>query len=114
MKFTHLLRPKSCMKHLRINGDAEIVCSKCGREFGFTYQFNPIRAFVYYRYNKYKPEIARFVRHAAKPPSVEDWAEIYSGILEKASDKLFEAIEANTIVEDKPAADQSEEVESIE
>lgn len=77
MKLLHFFRPRSCLKYLRINGDAEVVCCRCGRVFGFTYCVDPVRVFVFDRFIRFKPEISRFVRHAQKPISVEERADIY-------------------------------------
>ena len=76
MKLLHFFRPRSCLKYLRINGDADVVCCKCGRVFGFTYCVDPVRVFVFDRYIRFRPEISRFVRHAQKPVGVEERASI--------------------------------------
>ena len=104
MKLLHFIWPRSCLKYLRINGDADVVCDRCGRVFGFTYCFDPIRVFVFDRYIRFKPEISRFVRHSArKPRSADDKADINYGA-------MVMAFEYNTVSADSAdIPDESEE-----
>ena len=102
MNIRHLLFPKTCMRYLRIDGDANIVCKECGRQFGFTYDMHPIKAFVFYKYLRYKPEISHWIKHEAKePPTVDEWAEMHFQALQRMKEHMKEELEeTNIIVED--------------
>lgn len=102
MKLVHIWSPKRCLDHLKINGDAEIVCDVCGRRFGFVYDMNPVRAFVFQQYLRFRPEITDFVRHkAAPPPSVDECAEAYRSFLDELHRQFSEALTEN-LVESEP------------
>ena len=97
------------MKHLRINGEAEIVCEKCGRAFGFTYDFDPVRAFIYYQYKKFKPEISRFVRSATRPMSVDEWASARYQVMMDTLESY--TVSADEEQETEETAQEEEEIE---
>lgn len=107
MNLHHLLNPSACMKHLRITGEADIECDVCGRRFGFTYCMDPIRAFVYQKYIKYRPEISYFVRNeAVQPPTVDEWAEFHREFIDELHAGLMSAFDENVIESDEGETDE--------
>lgn len=111
MNITHMLSPRSCLNHLRITGEADIQCDVCGRRFGFTYSTNPIRAFIYQKYIRFRPEITRFIRDEADdPPGIDEWVEFNSNFLSEIREGLMSVFDENIISEDDDEEDVEVEV----
>lgn len=106
-KLLHFIRPRSCINYLRINSEAEIVCDVCGRAFGFTYDLDPIRAFIYHRYLKFKPEIVRFVHHAETPPTLEDWVSARHKIMDRVLEAYTVSASSSESAEHKTTQEET-------
>lgn len=104
-KVIHFFAPSKCVPHFYINNEADLICSCCGRKFGFVYGWDPVRVFVFEKYIRHKKAIEKYVRlHAQKPDefgyNVRKNANILDGMIDKAAhfldDNMIGEDECNT------------------